>query len=582
MVNALGLILLLGIFSGISLLRAQMDPPPACPPTKIPTSERNALIALYASTNGDNWTNKYAWLDDGAGCSWWGVFCLIVKVDVEVVPGVTRKCNFPFVEFIDLTSNNLIGSIPPELGHLSNLRRLRLSGNWLTGRIPPDLGQLSNLEILEIFSNQLTGSIPPELGQLSNLEILDIFNNQLTGRIPPELGQLSNLEILQIFQNQLTGGIPPELGRLSRLQRFELLDNRLTGSIPPELGQLSNLRTLYLSDNQLTGSIPPKLGQLSNLELLWLNRNLLTGIIPRAVLNLPKLISFLYDDNLLLPTGRAPVIQIVPVPVNFGEALVGETAEGSIEKKNVGDESLRVENVQSGNSRFRVLGGSFFSLLPGQARTLELLFVPDRIGFLASELTIASNDPDLPRYVVRMEGEGVASLQFPSIRVQPEEVDFSLLQVGQQEDASIIVANSGDSSLDVTSVTQGLGPFQLLNAGPFAVEAGGSRSLKMRFAPTQPGSHTAVLAVRSNDPVSPNLSVRLTGTAEVAGTEPLAGFAWSPSQPEEGGSPCNSSTPPRRPIRWLGISTTMGEWIRGRPIRGTLLRGRAVTASAWK
>ena len=53
--------------------------------------------------------------------------------------------------------------------------------------------RLSNLTDLWLSSNQLTGEIPLELGRLSNLTELALFDNQLTGEIPLELGRLSNL-----------------------------------------------------------------------------------------------------------------------------------------------------------------------------------------------------------------------------------------------------------------------------------------------------------------------------------------------------------------------------------------------------
>ena len=158
--------------------------------------------------------------------------------------------------------DRLTGSMPPELGNLSNLQRLYLYDNQLTGSIPPELGNLSNLERLYLYDNQLTGSIPPELGNLSNLERLYLHDNQLTGSIPPELGNLSNLQRLYLSDNQLTGSIPPELGNLFNLERFRLNTNQLTGSIPHELGNLTKLFELLLAGNQLTGCIPAALGDV--------------------------------------------------------------------------------------------------------------------------------------------------------------------------------------------------------------------------------------------------------------------------------------------------------------------------------
>ena len=68
-----------------------------------------------------------------------------------------------------------------------------------------------NLTQLILGSNQLTGSIPPEIGNLTNLEVLWLSDNQLTGSIPPEIGNLTNLIGLRLNDNQLTGIIPDEI-----------------------------------------------------------------------------------------------------------------------------------------------------------------------------------------------------------------------------------------------------------------------------------------------------------------------------------------------------------------------------------
>jgi hypothetical protein len=199
--------------------------------------ERDVLVALYHSTNGDSWSRNDNWLDKSIPhCDWYGVEC-----DSE-----------GRVQSLRLAHNQLIGSIPPELGSLTNLTYLRLAWNQLGGSIPPELGTLTTLTHFDLAINQLSGSIPVELSNLSSLTYFDLGWNQLSGSIPPELGKLSNLGDLRLYANNLNGSIPPELGNLSDLFFLELYGNQLSGPIPQELSSLSNMEWLRLHDNQLT------------------------------------------------------------------------------------------------------------------------------------------------------------------------------------------------------------------------------------------------------------------------------------------------------------------------------------------
>ena len=126
--------------------------------------------------------------------------------------------------------------------------------------------------ILDLSYNQLSGSIPSEIGQLTHLAQLWLKNNELTGEIPSEIGNLTNIEVLSLSYNQLTGEIPPEIGNLTNLELLSLRGNQLTGEIPPEIGQLTNLTYLGLDSNQLTGLIPE---EICNLNLFWASVSLM-------------------------------------------------------------------------------------------------------------------------------------------------------------------------------------------------------------------------------------------------------------------------------------------------------------------
>ncbi|MYC14275.1 MAG: hypothetical protein F4Y39_11165 [Gemmatimonadetes bacterium] len=252
------------------------------------TYERSLLVALYNATDGDNWTNKTNWLSDRDLSTWHGV---------SVSNG--------WVTSLDLRDNNLMGTIPKELGNLTNLRYLNFYANQLSGEIPVELGNLSKLKSLDFWGNELSGEIPVELGNLSNLEYLRLSENKLSGKIPVELGNSSNLEYLSLGYNELSGEIPVELGNLTNLEHLELGANPLGGEIPKELANLTNLTYLRLSSNELSGSIPVELGNLSNLEHLDFRYNELSGEIPKELGNLSNLIHLDFRGNAL--SGSIPV-----------------------------------------------------------------------------------------------------------------------------------------------------------------------------------------------------------------------------------------------------------------------------------
>ena len=236
-------------------------------------TDEDALIALYQATDGVNWVSNQNWLSDDPIGTWYGV---ITDENDRVIE-------------LNLSENELNGTISSELGHLTHLEVLYLSENQLSGTIPSALGVLSNLIELSLWSNELTGPIPPELGRLANLEMLHLGKNELSGTIPTELGNLTNLEELGLYSNKLTGVIPAELGDLTNLEWLGLTENRLSGPIPPKLDKLTNLKELYLGQNELSGTIPPELGNLTNLEELFLQSNKLSGAIPSELGNLTKL-----------------------------------------------------------------------------------------------------------------------------------------------------------------------------------------------------------------------------------------------------------------------------------------------------
>ncbi|KAJ4822200.1 hypothetical protein Tsubulata_013558 [Turnera subulata] len=183
---------------------------------------------------------------------------------------------------LDLAYNGFVGELPVAFSEHTTLETLDLSSNGLTGTIPSGLcqGPTSNLKELYLQNNMFIGSIPAALSNCSQLTAIHLSFNYLTGTIPPSFGSLSKLRDLNLWFNQLHGEIPPEIAHIRTLETLILDFNELTGPIPYGISNCTNLNWISLSNNRLSGQVPSSIGQLSSLAILKLSNNSLSGRIP--------------------------------------------------------------------------------------------------------------------------------------------------------------------------------------------------------------------------------------------------------------------------------------------------------------
>ncbi|KAF3542856.1 hypothetical protein DY000_02010061, partial [Brassica cretica] len=111
----------------------------------------------------------------------------------------------------------------------------------------------------ELYSNNITGTIPEQLGNLTELVSLDLYLNNLSGPIPKSLGRLQKLRFLRLNNNSLSGEIPRSLTAVLSLQVLDLSNNPLTGDIPVN-GSFSLFTPISFANTNLTplpASPPP-------------------------------------------------------------------------------------------------------------------------------------------------------------------------------------------------------------------------------------------------------------------------------------------------------------------------------------
>ena len=123
---------------------------------------------------------------------------------------------------------------------------LNLRRNNLTGHLNlEDLGELTNLTYLDLSFNQLSGSIPTQIGQIDNLQMMNLAHNELSGTLPSELGALNSGAPPVSMGCGLDDPCP--LGVQLRLTELNLAHNRIEGDVPTELGKLESLKVFLFA-----------------------------------------------------------------------------------------------------------------------------------------------------------------------------------------------------------------------------------------------------------------------------------------------------------------------------------------------
>jgi len=254
-------------------------------------------------------------------CDWEFVDCRVIGAG-NTVPDAA----FWPVTGLRIENNNLHGSLPNELVHLSKLEYLVLSGNniesvkafgvgfdslkWVKLSSNPlqnhdDLFRLTNLETLILSKTNFSGTLPVAIQQLSNIRELDLSQNKLNGCLTNRFRTMSRLERLFLDDNRFEGTLDEILNCencTSTLTKFRSRQNPLSGNIPERLFDFSMLSIFSVSKSKLTGTIPSGFGRLTALEFLDLQENYYfsnNNVLPSEMGNLTNLEILLVSDSLV-------------------------------------------------------------------------------------------------------------------------------------------------------------------------------------------------------------------------------------------------------------------------------------------
>lgn len=209
-----------------------------------------------------------------------------------------------------------------------------------------------------------------------------------------------------------------------------------------------------------------------------------------------------------------------PLLVDFGEVIAGEFRDQEVTVKNIGTDTLQLQDfVLSNNASFELLNLDDLVplLVPEESWVLQVRYRPSQDETVQATLIVASNDRENPEVPVSLRAEGLA----PAIDIDPDSFDFGNRELGCVGSLNVQIANVGRAPLSLDDILfedlSGNGEMTVQHSIPQGdmLEPGESRTVEIFYAPSDVQPDTGTLTVLSNDPLRPEATATQFGIAHL-------------------------------------------------------------------
>lgn len=221
------------------------------------------------------------------------------------------------------------------------------------------------------------------------------------------------------------------------------------------------------------------------------------------------------------------LFQLSPGTVNFGTVTVGKVSTQTVSVANTGTIGVNITQTTFSNSQFSLSGVTLpMALAAGQSGNISVAVNPTAAGTISGTMTVTGDSGSSPA-VVNLSATAVAASQ-PQLSVAPASMAFGAVSNGLTGTANLTLNNTGSGNLTVSVIAVTGSEFTISGiTTPKTIGAGQSAQAVVTFAPTTTGAVTGSIAITSNDPNNPTVTVPLTGTGSATATGQLSASSSS-------------------------------------------------------
>ena len=218
-------------------------------------------------------------------------------------------------------------------------------------------------------------------------------------------------------------------------------------------------------------------------------------------------------------------ITISPGTISFGNVVVGTTNSVWVTLSNGGDTSGTITKIVSAGYGFIYTGVVTPSAIgAGTTESFPVSFDPSSAGPSSGSITVETATAS---YTVTLTGTGISSA--PQISPSTSLVSFGNVTVGTPSSLPVVLTNTGNADLDISSVTASGAGFAASGGSGVKLAPSQSVTVSVTFDPSAAGAATGGLAIASNATNSTSVALSGTGVTTPTNSKHSVALNWNPS-----------------------------------------------------